>query len=144
MKKLLLGICVVLALVLAGCGETLSITSSSVGKVTGMHTTYPVGTALAIEITPAKSAEAGKYYIIEVSYLKQGRCRTAVSWTELEISLAKPKNVYIPLSAEEARTLYMEDESKLRQVFGVTIDPKPIDAATIEEWQKQGIIVIYR
>jgi hypothetical protein len=38
----------------------------------------------------------------------------------------------------------MEDESKLRQVFGVTIDPKPIDAATIEEWQKQGIIVIYR
>ena len=143
MKKLLLGICIVLVLVLIGCGETSSITSSSVGKVTGMHTTYPVGTSLAIEITPSKSAEAGKYYIVEVSYLKQGRCRTAVSWTELEIQLAKPKNVYIPLSKYEARTLYQEAESKLYEVFGVTIKPKPVDADTIKEFQKQGIIQIY-
>ena len=144
MKKLLLAAYAILALVLIGCSEASSITSSSVGKVTGMHTTYPVGTSLAIEITPNKSAEAGKYYIVYVSYLKRGRAKTAVSWTELEISLAKPKNVYIPLSQEEASTLYMEDESKLRQVFGVTIDPEPIDVATIEEWQKQGIITIYR
>jgi len=144
MKKLLLVIYVVLALMLIGCSETSSITSSSVGKVTGMHTTYPVGTALAIEITPNKSAEAGKYYIVEVSYLKKGRCRTAISWTELEIQLAKRKNIYIPLTAGEASTLYMEDESKLRQVFGVTIDSKPVDADTIKEFEKQGIITIYK
>lgn len=134
----------VLALVLIGCSEASSIISSSVGQVTDMHTTYPVGTALAIEITPNKSAEAGKYYIVEVSYLKKGRCRTAVSWTELEIELAKPKNLYIPLSKGEASTLSREDYTALRKVFGVTIDSKPVDAETIEEFQKQGIIVIYR
>ncbi len=144
MKKLLLAIYVVLALMLIGCSEASSFISSSVGQVTNMHTTYPVGTSLAIEITPNKSAEAGKYYIVDVSYLKRGRCRTAVSWTELEIQLAKPKNVYIPLTAGEASTLYMEDESKLRQVFGVTIESKPVDVDTIKEFQKQGIITIYQ
>jgi len=144
MKKLLLAACVMLVLVLIGCSEASSITSSSVGKVTGMHTTYPVGTALVIEIAPNKSAEADKYYIVEVSYLKKGRCRTAVSWTELEIELAKPKNVYVPLSQGEASTLYKEDESQLRKVFDVRIDSKPVDANTIKEFEKQGIITIYQ
>lgn len=141
-KKLSLNLLVIVYLIVQ-VGLAISC-STSVGRVTGMHTLYPVGTSLAIEITPNKSAQAGKYYTIVVSYLKIGRARTAISWTELEISLAKPKNVYIPLSQEEARTLYMEDESKLRQVFGVTINPEPIDVATIKEWQKQGIITIYQ
>jgi len=144
MKKVLLAIYLVVAFMLVGCGEGSSIMSSSVGQVTDMHTTYPVGTALVIELTPNKSAEAGKYYILEVSYLEKGRCRTAVSWTELEIKLGKPKNVYVPLSKGEASTLSREDYSALRKVFGVVIDSKPLDANTIEEMQKQGIIVIYR
>ena len=46
----------------------------------------------------------------------------------------------MPLTQGEASTLYMEPESKLREVFGVTIEPTPMDLDTLKEMQKQGII----
>lgn len=147
MKKLLLVICLMLVSMLIGCGEVSSLKSSltsSVGTVTDMHTTYPVGSVLVIGITPNEKAEAGKYYAVYISYLKRGRLRTAVGWTELEIKIGKAKNVYMPLTQGEASTLYKEPESKLREVFGVTIEPTPMDSDTLKEMQKQGIIKIYQ
>lgn len=129
---------IVLLLGLAGCSDR------SVGQVTDMHITYPVGSSLAIEITPNDNAVAGKYYIVEVYYLEKGRCRTALGWTALEIVLAKPKNVYVPLSKGEAVTLFMEDTSKLREVFDVVIISDPIDIGMMKEMQELGVITIYQ
>jgi hypothetical protein len=140
MRMFFIMVCLGLILSMAGCD---TISSSSVVKVTDMHTTYPTGTSLVIEMTPNKNAETNKWYIIDVSYLGKGRCRTAVNWSQLEIQISKSKNVYMPLRQGEAETLYREGFSKLKSVFSISIEPKPVDDQTIQDFIKTGVVVIY-
>ena len=47
------------------------------------------------------------------------------------------------MTKTEASTLYTEPASKISEVFGISIEPEPVDVATMQDFIKQGIVVIY-
>ena len=111
---------------------------ASIAKVTGMSAIQRMigGPSLAIEITPTKQVKAGYYYIVSIEEKGLGgRLRTYITWSQAEVNVLKPRTIYMPLTQNELAA-YKNEESKLSNIFKVTIASKPFNKAEIKETER--------
>lgn len=136
--KRLTGIILVLVLL-----SLMSSCSAGVAGVVHMYAASHVimGNTLAIEIKPGSQVKPDEYHIVSIEEKDRGgRYRTYVAWSKAEIDVSKIDTVYIPLTNNEFRAYLGESSSKLKGIFKVTIDPKPLTYQQIQDMVDKKVL----